>query len=206
MGDELQTVVQSLQVSLELQQRENQALREEIFSLKQKLASNTFLTLPSPSNSRTRLNEIRDSMKFTKSRQSSPCNSLPGSPRLSTIPNLSPSVRPSPQSARGGLINRLRLDIPAKENAFFPSSQPSTPKTSFPCQVSTIPKIFRASDESKLVDRLMERRGYLRKFEKIGPGSYRFGSRRVFVTVRNDRLLVRHGNAFVHIDQFANNL
>jgi hypothetical protein len=195
--EELQALVSSLQISLELQQRENQVLREDLSALRNKLAhcaapAGFSATLPSPCNTRSRLNEMRDSLKF--SRHSTPTNSLPGTPRAS--PQATASLKGT------GLISRLQLNIPAKENAFFPVSFSARSfKTSTPSKTQPLMR-----DETKNIDRLMERRGYLRRFEKIGPGSYRFGNRRVFVTVRNDRLMVRDGNAFVHIDEFVGHM
>ena len=197
--DDLQTLVSSLQVALELQQRENLSLREQLGLLKHKLAVfestlSTGTTLPSPATSRSKLNAMRDSLKISRSRTSSPASSLPGTPRNS-------ATIPSAGNSPLGLISRLRLELP-RQTAFSPSAQPKA--FSARSNYAPAPTVFRNGDETKTIDRMMERKGYLRKFEKIGPGSYRYGARRVFVTLRNDRLLVRDGNAFVHIEHFAN--
>jgi hypothetical protein len=63
-----------------------------------------------------------------------------------------------------------------------------------------------AVDETRLIDRLMERDGFLRFFEKVGPGVYKFGSKRVVITVKNDKLLIRQGSAFVHIADYVHAL
>ena len=209
---ELLSIIQSLEVSLELHKQENEQLRRQVdehrklkeFDVSKK--DELLAEQKDPSNKQL-MNEL-SKIRTMVERSVSPVREV-SSPRAP----LSPIVPPLNVSSAlesfdlASKINTSRTTSRIGSNRFgelrtlYKVNQHRQPIPAARVE-QVIKQVTRPGDELKAIDKLMQQGGYLKMFEKVGPGTYMFGSKRVLITVKNNRILVRNGGAFVEIEDF----
>lgn len=209
---ELISIIQSLEVSLELHKQENMKLRRQIDEDRKvkesEISKNEELLEEQRDPSNKQLMNELSKIRTIVERSVSPVRER-HSPRAPLSPIIPPlNVSSALESVDlAGKINTSRTTSRLGNNRFgelrtiYKVNQHRQPIPAARVE-QVIKQVTRPGDELKAIDKLMQQGGYLKMFEKVGPGTYMFGSKRVVITVKNNRILVRNGGAFVEIEDF----
>jgi hypothetical protein len=217
---ELISIIQSLEVSLELHKQENESLRrklEESKAPKEEVVSQNDLKEPSNKQLMSELSRIRNIVERSSSPDRSPARSAapvraPLSPITQpTLPrpnvgialesfDLATKINTSRTTSRVGSDRFGELRTLHKVN----QQRQSLPSSRVEQVLKQSTNLSGKQDHQDLraLDKLMHQGGYLKMFERVGPGTYLFGSKRVVIMVKNNKIMVRNGAAFVDIEAF----
>ena len=184
---------------------------------------------PSRKELLTELDKIKSiverSYSNPSSKQSDPSCPLPASSSSAVVPpptviSAPPSPQPIQSLAEIRYAHKLkqtpRATPPDQDVAKRPASSGVTARSAYatsvrPKKPANLSEPFKfheeksealtEKEEAKFIDKVMV--GYTDLFQRVGPGSFTFGGKTVTMSVKNARVLVKRGAAFVDVETFA---